>query len=143
MTEGWLILIGVAVGGGLGSVARMFLGRWHGNSVPLGILAGNTIASAIVALVATGAHDWLWAALSAGLAGGLSTFSTWAKQTADLWAESVSTAAGTAASSVAGAAATVSGVVAAAGMVGARAPARPAQAASPRSPAPWARCARR
>ena len=87
MTEGWLILIGVAVGGGLGSVARMFLGRWHGSSVPFGILAGNTIASAIVALVATGAHDWLWAALSAGLAGGLSTFSTWAKQTADLWAD--------------------------------------------------------
>lgn len=87
MSEGWLILIGVAVGGGLGSVARMFLGRWHGRSVPLGILLGNTLASAIVALVASGAHDWLWAAVSAGLAGGLSTFSTWAKQTADLWAD--------------------------------------------------------
>ena len=83
MTEGWLILIGVAVGGGLGSVARMFLGRWHGSSVPLGILAGNTIASAIVALVATGAHDWLWAALSAGLAGGLSTFSTFSAQSVE------------------------------------------------------------
>jgi CrcB protein len=54
--------------------------------VPAGILIANTLASALVAYVSVWNHDWLWAAVSAGVAGGLSTFSTWAAQTAELWA---------------------------------------------------------
>ena len=55
-------------------------------SVPLGILIANTFASGLLAYVATLDHDWVWAMLSAGVAGGLSTFSTWAAQTGELWA---------------------------------------------------------
>ena len=80
-----LVFAGVAVGGGLGSVLRMFVGQWRGKSAPMGILLANTVASAIVAYVVVWDHDWHWAAISAGFAGGLSTFSTWAAQTAELW----------------------------------------------------------
>lgn len=81
-----LIFGGVAVGGGLGSVLRMALGLLKTKSLPYGILIANTAASWMLAHFATMNHDWMWAALSAGLCGGLSTFSTWAAQTAELWA---------------------------------------------------------
>lgn len=81
-----MIFGGVAVGGGFGSVLRMFLGKLTTKSVPLGILIANTFASGLLAYVATLDHDWVWAMLSAGVAGGLSTFSTWAAQTGELWA---------------------------------------------------------
>ena len=76
----------VAIGGGLGSVLRLMLAQWKGKSIPMGILLANTIASGLVAYIAVWEHDWVWAALSAGVAGGLSTFSSWAAQTAQLWA---------------------------------------------------------
>lgn len=81
-----MVFVGVGVGGGLGSVLRLVMGKWAGKGLPIGILAANTIASALVAYVSVWHHDWLWAAVSAGVAGGLSTFSTWAAQTAELWA---------------------------------------------------------
>ena len=80
-----LIFIGVALGGGLGSVIRMLLARWQGSGVPGGILVANTIG-AVAATVAYQLDLGLWTlVLSAGVAGGLSTFSTWAAQTAELW----------------------------------------------------------
>lgn len=81
-----LIFGGVAVGGGLGSVLRLGLGFLKTKSLPIGILIANTVASGLLAHLASLNHDWMWAALSAGVCGGLSTFSTWAAQTAELWA---------------------------------------------------------
>jgi CrcB protein len=81
-----MVFAGVALGGGIGSVLRMLVGQWRGKTSTVGILLANTFASAIVAYVVVWDHDWHWAAISAGFAGGLSTFSTWAAQTAELWA---------------------------------------------------------
>ena len=67
--------------GGAGATARFALGKWNGY-LPWGILLGNTIASAIAAL-ALESSVGVW--LVAGLAGGLSTFSTLIAQTASLW----------------------------------------------------------
>ena len=86
ITETVLIFAGVFVGGGFGSVLRMLLGKLTTKSVPIGILIANTLASGFLAHVSTLNHDWVWATLSAGVAGGLSTFSTWAAQTGELWA---------------------------------------------------------
>jgi fluoride exporter len=68
--------------GGAGSVVRHFLGAWNGK-FPFGILVANSIAS-FVAGLAVG-NGVLEVALVAGLAGGLSTFSTFASQTYELW----------------------------------------------------------
>lgn len=68
--------------GGLGSVIRYFFSGWKG-LLPWGILAANTVASVIVALAI--GNGELELALIAGLAGGLSTFSTFAAQTFELW----------------------------------------------------------
>jgi CrcB protein len=71
----------VALLGGIGSVARYMIGFWNG-VLPWGILAANTVAS-FIAGVAISAGQ-LQIALIVGLAGGLSTFSTFAAQTSDL-----------------------------------------------------------
>ena len=86
ITETVMIFVGVAVGGGFGSVLRMLLGKLTTKSVPIGILIANTVAAGFLAYVSTLNHDWVWAMLSAGVAGGLSTFSTWAAQTGEMWA---------------------------------------------------------
>jgi CrcB protein len=77
---GWAIAITVA--GGLGAVLRLLLSRWHGG-LPWGILAANTIASFLLGLFLNLDHSQ-FLVLSA-LAGGLSTFSTFAGQTSTLW----------------------------------------------------------
>jgi CrcB protein len=67
----------VALLGGVGSVLRHIAGFWSG-AVPWGILAVNSIASFVVGLsVSSGEYE---IALVVGLAGGLSTFSTFAAQ---------------------------------------------------------------
>ncbi len=85
----WLA-VAVAVLGGLGSVVRFVLSRWQ-KTLPWGILAANTVASAVVGfcvgnnLTSGDAQSAFWATVFAtGFAGGLSTFSSWAGQTVAL-----------------------------------------------------------
>lgn len=67
----------VALLGGVGSVLRHIAGSWSG-ALPWGILAVNSIASFVVGLaLSSGEYE---IALVVGLAGGLSTFSTFAAQ---------------------------------------------------------------
>jgi fluoride exporter len=67
----------VAVLGGAGSVLRHIAGFWSG-ALPWGILFVNSIASFVVGLaISSGEYE---IALVVGLAGGLSTFSTFAAQ---------------------------------------------------------------
>jgi CrcB protein len=67
----------VAVLGGAGSVLRHIASFWSG-ALPWGILFVNSIASFVVGLaISSGEYE---IALVVGLAGGLSTFSTFAAQ---------------------------------------------------------------
>jgi fluoride exporter len=77
-------LVLVAIAGGFGAVARYFLSSWSGK-LPWGILLANSIGSFIAGLAVTGSIESAW--LIVGLAGGLSTFSTFAAQTHDLVAK--------------------------------------------------------
>lgn len=72
----------VALFGGLGSVIRHFIGSWQGR-LPWGILLVNSVASAVAGLAV--GKGLVELALVAGLASGLSTFSTFAAQTYELW----------------------------------------------------------
>ena len=75
-------LLIVALMGGLGSTIRFLIGSWQ-SFLPWGILLATSIAS-FVAGLAYG-NDLLELALLTGFAGGLSTFSTFAAQTFELW----------------------------------------------------------
>ena len=79
------VLVGalvVGLLGGVGSVARHLIGTWNG-FLPWGILAANSLASFVAGLaIGTGVFE---AGLVLGLAGGLSTFSTFAAQSYELW----------------------------------------------------------
>ena len=72
-------LLVVAFFGGIGSVLRGLLGNFKGY-LPWGILIANTVASAVAgwAILSDQRLDLV---LVAGLAGGLSTFSTFVGQT--------------------------------------------------------------
>ena len=72
-------VIVVAIFGGLGAVLRSLLGNFKG-FIPWGILIANTIATGI-ATFALVVGPQLSLVLIAGLAGGLSTFSTFVQQT--------------------------------------------------------------
>jgi fluoride exporter len=74
----------VAIAGGFGAVARYFLSCWSGK-LPWGILLANSVGSFIAGLAVAGSIETAW--LIVGLAGGLSTFSTFAAQTHDLVAK--------------------------------------------------------
>ena len=74
----------VAIAGGFGAVVRFWLSYWQGK-LPWGILLANAIGSFIAGLVVAGSLETAW--LIVGLAGGLSTFSTFAAQTHDLVAK--------------------------------------------------------
>ena len=69
----------VALFGGLGAVLRSLLGRFRGY-LPWGILIANTVASAVAAFGYLDTPQF-GLILVAGLAGGLSTFSTFIQQT--------------------------------------------------------------
>ena len=68
----------VTLAGGIGAVLRFLISHWQGK-LPWGILAANTIASAILGLF-VGADQTSIIVVSA-FAGGLSTFSSFAAQT--------------------------------------------------------------
>ena len=74
----------VALAGGFGAVTRYGLSTWSGK-LPWGILLANSIGSFIAGLAVSGSIENAW--LIVGLAGGLSTFSTFAAQTHDLVAK--------------------------------------------------------
>jgi fluoride exporter len=74
----------VAIAGGFGAVVRFWLRSWQGK-MPWGILLANSIGSFIAGLAVSGSIETAW--LIVGLAGGLSTFSTFAAQTHDLVAK--------------------------------------------------------
>jgi len=79
------LLLLVFIAGGLGSAIRLLFSRWSGRW-PWGILVANIAASLIAGMTigrfsgsATIAVVLVW-----GVAGGLSTFSSWAGQTVHL-----------------------------------------------------------
>ena len=74
-----LVLIGIALAGGLGSILRFAISKWSG-TIPWGILTANAVASFVAGFAAIrfGSNDTWVAILVVGLAGGLSTFSSWA-----------------------------------------------------------------
>ena len=74
----------VALAGGFGAVVRFWLSYWQGK-LPWGILLANSIGSFIAGLAVAGSIESAW--LVVGLAGGLSTFSTFAAQTHNLIAK--------------------------------------------------------
>jgi fluoride exporter len=71
----------IALAGGFGAIIRFWLGQLSG-SIPWGILIANTLGSFIAGLAIGGSIDLAW--IVVGLAGGISTFSTWAAQTHEL-----------------------------------------------------------
>lgn len=88
-----LVILAVALAGGLGSVVRLFASKIEGK-LPWGILLANFVASIVVGTVSgmspadssPTAVAILMAAiaiLSTGFAGGLSTFSSYAAQTVE------------------------------------------------------------
>jgi CrcB protein len=74
----------VALAGGFGAVVRFWLSYWQGK-LPWGILLANSIGSFIAGLAVAGSIESAWFVV--GLAGGLSTFSTFAAQTHNLIAK--------------------------------------------------------
>lgn len=88
-------LVWIAIGGGLGSVARYLLDgwvqRWTASAFPLGILVVNASGSFAIGLVMTvlearGALDsTLRLALTAGVLGGFTTYSSFNYQTLELF----------------------------------------------------------
>ena len=74
-----MILIGIVLAGGLGSIVRFAMSKWQG-FLPWGILLANVTASFFAGwAVIYFTNDNTWVAITVvGLAGGLSTFSSWA-----------------------------------------------------------------
>lgn len=79
-----VLLLAVALAGGLGAVIRLFVGRWRGR-LPWGILLANTLAGLILAflqMISLQIDDrFLFAVVFVGLCGGLSTYSSVAADT--------------------------------------------------------------
>lgn len=73
------VIFGIAVAGGLGSMLRFAISKWQG-FIPWGILAANITASFLAgwAVIYFNGNDTLVGIAVVGLAGGLSTFSSWA-----------------------------------------------------------------
>jgi fluoride exporter len=81
----FLFVLLVAALGGLGAVVRFALSRFSG-ALPWGILIANTLASGVAGAFIAGPNPAMpYALLVVGFAGGLSTFSSWAAQTASYW----------------------------------------------------------
>jgi CrcB protein len=72
----------ISLAGGIGAVARLYLGQWLGK-LPWGILLANVSASLIVGLLSSSNNIMLATILISGFAGGLSTFSSFAAQTVE------------------------------------------------------------
>ena len=78
----------VGVGGFLGAVMRHFIsGKMNGaTGIPVGTLVVNLVGSLLIGIVFGMDLTRMWALFFAsGLAGALTTFSTWNKEIIDLW----------------------------------------------------------
>ncbi len=79
-----VLLLAIALAGGLGAVIRLFVGRWKGH-LPWGILLANTLAGLILAILQVISlqidDSILFAVVFVGLCGGLSTYSSVAADT--------------------------------------------------------------
>lgn len=87
MNSTLMLAAAVMLAGGLGAAFRLVVGSWVG-ALPWGILAANTVASLIAGFAvaaASGIGNELQTILAVGLAGGLSTFSSFAGQTVDFF----------------------------------------------------------
>ena len=72
----------ISLAGGVGAVIRLYMGQWIGK-LPWGILLANLTGSLIVGLMSSNGNIMLATILITGLAGGLSTFSSFVAQTVD------------------------------------------------------------
>jgi CrcB protein len=88
----WMLLLSVAVAGGLGASARYGMQKlWpaSGAGIPLGVLAANVAGSLIAGAalgiaVSSSAPGIIPAIIITGFCGGLTTFSTFAVETVQL-----------------------------------------------------------
>jgi CrcB protein len=78
-TVGLLSILLVTLAGGFGAVLRLFLARWQAK-LPWGILLANSLASAVLGFLLNTNDATL--VVASAFAGGLSTFSSFAAQTA-------------------------------------------------------------
>lgn len=81
-----LLLLFVAIAGGVGSVLRLLLGQWKGK-LPWGTLAANSLAGLVTSLYwinVSQMDKWFFGIVFIGLCGGLSTFSGVAAETGEL-----------------------------------------------------------
>ncbi len=77
-----VLFVGVAVAGGIGAVMRLFfLNTWA--FCPWGILVANVLASFVAGYAQSSMQVGLAVITISGLAGGLSTFSSYASQTVE------------------------------------------------------------
>lgn len=91
--EGLYTVLALVIAGGLGSAIRYVLSQWHG-ALPWGILLANTAGGMVAGFASELQRNYssfgIFGALAgfvlaSGFAGGLSTFSSWAAQTANYW----------------------------------------------------------
>lgn len=87
----WLV---VFLGGGLGSLARMALGKWPGNAAggfPIGTFLANVLACLVLGAIAGfvaqrgNLHPLIRLGITAGFCGGFSTFSTFSLEAMTLF----------------------------------------------------------
>jgi len=90
-----LLLLGIFVLAGLGSMLRYLMSKWEG-AMPWGILTANILASFIAGVASSSfqADLGLTAFIVVGFAGGLSTFSSWAGASVQLAAKEKAVIAG-------------------------------------------------
>jgi CrcB protein len=86
-----VLIVLIAISGGLGSIIRLFMGQWRGK-MPWGTLMANITAGLILGFIQVFTHWGLNNPLATGVVylgfcGGLSTFSAVVADTGDFWRE--------------------------------------------------------